>query len=107
YMPLIFGFIYLNVAAILNVYFIVSSAIRILTQEILFRKGIVGGPPPAPVAGAKGGGPKAPAADRSERPIPKPKASGSGAAPKGGTKANGANGSNGRARRPNPATEAP
>ena len=45
YMPLIFGFIYLNVAAILNVYFIVSSAIRILTQEILFRKGIVAGPP--------------------------------------------------------------
>ena len=45
YMPLIFGFIYLNVAAILNVYFIISSAIRILTQEILFRKGIVAGPP--------------------------------------------------------------
>ena len=44
YMPLIFGFIYLNVAAILNVYFIVSSAIRIVTQEILFRKGIVAGP---------------------------------------------------------------
>jgi YidC/Oxa1 family membrane protein insertase len=44
YMPLIFGFIYLNVAAILNVYFIVSSAIRILTQEILFRRGIVPGP---------------------------------------------------------------
>ena len=39
YMPLIFGFIYLNVAAILNVYFIVSSGIRILTQEILFRRG--------------------------------------------------------------------
>jgi len=45
YMPLIFGFIYLNVAAILNVYFVVSSAIRILTQEVLFRKGMVGGPP--------------------------------------------------------------
>ncbi len=44
YMPLIFGLIYLNVAAILNVYFIVSSAIRIATQEVLFRKGIVAGP---------------------------------------------------------------
>ena len=52
YMPLIFGFIYLNVAAILNVYFIVSSAIRILTQEILFRKGIVAGPPRGRRAGA-------------------------------------------------------
>jgi YidC/Oxa1 family membrane protein insertase len=51
YMPLIFGFIYLNVAAILNVYFIVSSAIRILTQEVLFRKGIVAGPPAAPGSG--------------------------------------------------------
>ena len=51
YMPLIFGFIYLNVAAILNVYFIVSSAIRIGTQEVLFRKGIVAGPN---IAGAFG-----------------------------------------------------
>jgi len=51
YMPLIFGFIYLNVAAILNVYFIVSSAIRIGTQEVLFRRGIVPGPnPPSPAA---------------------------------------------------------
>ncbi len=52
YLPLIFGLIYLNVAAILNVYFIISSAIRILTQEVLFRRGIVAGPP-APSAGAK------------------------------------------------------
>jgi YidC/Oxa1 family membrane protein insertase len=79
YMPLIFGFIYLNVAAILNIYFIVSSAIRILTQEILFRKGIVAGPP-APAAGAAAGGAKTgggakkgAAADRSERALPKPK----------------------------------
>ncbi|MGA2836891.1 MAG: YidC/Oxa1 family membrane protein insertase [Acidimicrobiales bacterium] len=53
YMPLIFGFIYLNVAAILNVYFIVSSAIRIGTQEILFRRGMVPGPN-APTASAGG-----------------------------------------------------
>ena len=62
YMPLIFGFIYLNVAAILNVYFIVSSAIRILTQEVLFRKGIVAGPGPRAAAGSgqegPGGGPQ-------------------------------------------------
>jgi len=96
YMPLIFGFIYLNVAAILNVYFIVSSAIRILTQEILFRKGLVAGPGPAPAAGS--GAKKGPAADRSERALPKPKpagGSGSGAQKAatngaGGTKPGGA-----------------
>jgi YidC/Oxa1 family membrane protein insertase len=107
YMPLIFGFIYLNVAAILNVYFIVSSAIRIVTQEILFRKGIVGGPPPpAPAGATKDGGAKTPAADRSERPLPKPKSAGSTPAGGGGAKANGTSGSNGKARRPKPATTA-
>jgi YidC/Oxa1 family membrane protein insertase len=106
YMPLIFGFIYLNVAAILNVYFIVSSAIRIVTQEILFRKGIVAGPPP-PTSGVtpKDGGPKTPSADRSERALPKPKAAGSTAAG-GGAKTNGTSGSTGKARRPKPATAA-
>jgi YidC/Oxa1 family membrane protein insertase len=79
YMPLIFGFIYLNVAAILNVYFIVSSAIRILTQEILFRKGIVAGPPAAAGAAAVGGGKSGPAVDRTERALPRPKAEGTGA----------------------------
>ncbi|HUY66564.1 MAG TPA: membrane protein insertase YidC [Acidimicrobiales bacterium] len=82
YMPLIFGFIYINVAAILNVYFIVSSAIRIGTQEVLFRKGIVSGPPVA--AGAKG-----PVADRTERALPKPKAGGGSTSPKAGGTANG------------------
>jgi YidC/Oxa1 family membrane protein insertase len=47
YMPLIFGLIYLNIAALINVYFVVSSAIRIITQEILFRKGLVPGSPAA------------------------------------------------------------
>jgi YidC/Oxa1 family membrane protein insertase len=75
YMPLIFGFIYLNVAAILNVYFIVSSAIRILTQEILFRKGIVAGPP-ATASDATGGAKKGPVVDRTERALPKSKAAG-------------------------------
>ncbi len=85
YMPLIFGFIYLNVAAILNVYFIISSAIRILTQEILFRKGLVAGPPAAAAAGSGGGGKKGPAADRTERALPKAGAAGSGSAKAGGT----------------------
>jgi len=58
YMPLIFGLIYLNVAAILNVYFIVSSFIRIGTQEVLFRKGMVAGPPSAPKAGTPPSGPR-------------------------------------------------
>ena len=88
YMPLIFGFIYINVAAILNVYFIVSSAIRILTQEILFRRGMVGGPPPPPtvdVTATEKKGPKGPTADRTERALPKPKTvakSGTAAKPK-------------------------
>ncbi len=99
YMPLIFGFIYLNVAAILNVYFIFSSAIRILTQEILFRKGIVAGPPVAPpAAGAK----KGPVVDRTERALPKAKTAGTGQ-PKG---AAGANGTNGKGR-PDPTKPSP
>jgi len=91
YMPLIFGFIYLNVAAILNVYFIVSSAIRIGTQEVLFRRGIVPGPgaPTGAAAGkartlsaSKDGG-----VETTERAIPKAKGNGNGkvadAEPKG------------------------
>jgi hypothetical protein len=93
YMPLIFGLIYLNVAAIINVYFVFSSAIRIATQEVLFRKGIVAGPPPAPTSGSKAIPPKGPAgskADKSEREIAKarPPASsktGSGASGRSGT----------------------
>ncbi len=80
YMPLIFGFIYLNVAAILNVYFIVSSAIRIGTQEVLFRKGIVPGGPgaaasskPRSLSSSKESG-----LETSERSLPKPKALGKG-----------------------------
>ena len=77
YMPLIFGFIYLNVAAILNVYFIVSSAIRIGTQEVLFRRGIVPGPnAPPPVANGKSrsiGTAKESGVETSERSLPKAK----------------------------------
>jgi hypothetical protein len=108
YMPLIFGFIYLNVAAILNVYFIFSSAIRILTQEILFRRGIVAGPPVAPAGSGVKGGPKTPpgsgakkgpVVDRTERALP------------GAKSAGGSNGSNGKGRtdsaKPAPAKRAP
>jgi YidC/Oxa1 family membrane protein insertase len=66
YLPLIFGLIYLNVAAILNVYFIVSSAIRIATQEVLFRKGIVAGP-----SAAKPGEKTGPAKPQSEKALPR------------------------------------
>lgn len=94
YMPLIFGFIYLNVAAILNVYFIVSSGIRILTQEILFRRGIVAGPPAAPT-GSSAANKKGPVADRTERALPKAK--GGPAQPKSTAGSNGSTGANGRA----------
>jgi YidC/Oxa1 family membrane protein insertase len=92
YMPLIFGFIYLNVAAILNVYFIVSSAIRIGTQEVLFRKGIVAGPnSPAPAGSGKTRAISASrerdsGIDTTEKELPKPKASGGGGAKSGNTK---------------------
>ncbi len=101
YMPLIFGLIYLNVAAILNVYFIISSAIRIGTQEVLFRKGIVAGPP-SPAAGKAGerAGPKPASADRTEKELPKPK--GPTRAPQAGGGANGsAEGSRGNGAKTN------
>jgi YidC/Oxa1 family membrane protein insertase len=82
YLPLIFGIIYLNVAAILNVYFVVSSAIRIGTQEVLFRRGVVGSPPSpggsaTPSPGKTGG-----VASPRERALPR--AGGTGKAGSGG-----------------------
>ncbi len=80
YMPIVFGLIYLNIPAAVNVYFIVSSAIRIGTQEVLFRRGIVGGPParaeekenparkPRPAVGPTSG------TGTRERPTTRPKA---------------------------------
>jgi YidC/Oxa1 family membrane protein insertase len=100
YMPLIFGFIYLNVAALLNIYFIFSSAIRIGTQEVLFRKGMVGAAPTAASAVGTGSS-KGPAADRSERALPKPKAIDATATAKSKTQPNSktpANGKNGKGR---------
>lgn len=41
YMPLIFAVIYINIAAGVNVYFIVSSLCRIGLQEAVFRSGVL------------------------------------------------------------------
>ena len=95
YMPLIFGLIYLNVAAIINVYFIVSSAIRIATQEVLFRKGIVAGPPSSSGGATKAASPKGTAGSRTERELPKPKAA---SKPGSTTNAAGGGGSKGSGR---------
>ncbi|HXX89600.1 MAG TPA: YidC/Oxa1 family membrane protein insertase [Acidimicrobiales bacterium] len=41
YMPIIFGFIYITIAAGVNIYFIVSSLCRIGIQEAVFRSGVL------------------------------------------------------------------
>jgi YidC/Oxa1 family membrane protein insertase len=76
FMPLIFAYIYFLVPAGVVIYMIVSSAIRVLTQDLIFRYGLVGsaggrqvggstppaadgggpGPKPLPAGGPKGGG---------------------------------------------------
>jgi YidC/Oxa1 family membrane protein insertase len=94
YMPLIFGFIYLNVAAIINIYFVFSSAIRIGTQEVLFRKGIVAGPPAPSATPSKSNSSTRNGSTKStaERELPKPKSS-----PGSSVKANGrSNGTSGK-----------
>ncbi len=96
YMPLIFGFIYLNVAAILNVYFIVSSAIRLGTQEVLFHRGMVPGTAPHAAKNAEKGTTKGTAAppkaakEGGERTLPK---AGGDRPAAGGSSGSGGNGS--------------
>ena len=95
YMPIVFGLIYLNIPAAVNVYFVVSSAIRIGTQEVLFRRGIVGGPPVRaeekenPARRPKPGTPKPKSGTATrDRPSTRPKptsGSGSGRRPAPGT----------------------
>jgi YidC/Oxa1 family membrane protein insertase len=93
YMPIVFGLIYLNIPAAVNVYFIVSSAIRIGTQEVLFRRGIVGGPPAraeereTPARRPKPGTPRPKSGTATQdRPSTRPKpTSGSGRRPASGT----------------------
>ncbi len=51
YMPLIFAVIYINIAAGVNIYFIVSSLCRIGIQEAIFRSGTLNKARPAAVEG--------------------------------------------------------
>jgi YidC/Oxa1 family membrane protein insertase len=106
YMPLIFGLIYLNIAAIINVYFVFSSAIRIGTQEVLFRRGVVAGPPPATASGSKGIPPKGPLgskSDRSEREIARARPASSSKPSAGSTRRSGSGGTGKPAPRSTPA----
>jgi YidC/Oxa1 family membrane protein insertase len=50
-MPLIFAYIYFLVPAGVVIYMIVSSAIRVLTQDLIFRYGLVQGPSERQVSG--------------------------------------------------------
>jgi hypothetical protein len=63
FFPIIFGVIYLRVPAGATIYMVVSSAMRIGTQEVMFRTGMV-----APVAAEREIG----SAKEKERPPPKP-----------------------------------
>jgi hypothetical protein len=63
YMPLIFAVIYINIAAGVNIYFIVSSMCRIGIQEAIFRSGTLDRPAPAgegvlPSSGGKATAPR-------------------------------------------------
>ncbi len=65
YMPLIFAVIYINIAAGVNIYFIVSSLCRIGIQEAIFRSGALDKVRAAPAAegvlpSGRGGTAKAP-----------------------------------------------
>jgi YidC/Oxa1 family membrane protein insertase len=51
YMPLIFAVIYINIAAGVNIYFIISSLCRIGIQEAIFRSGTLNKVRAAPVEG--------------------------------------------------------
>ncbi len=88
YMPLIFGFIYINIAAIINVYFVFSSAVRILTQEILYRRGVIPGAPSAATIPAAAAIVPTTEAEPKRRPPTRPEGKGkpSGANGSGGTK---------------------
>ncbi|HEX3333552.1 MAG TPA: YidC/Oxa1 family membrane protein insertase [Acidimicrobiales bacterium] len=64
FFPLIFGLIYLRVPAGATIYMVVSSAMRIGTQEVMFRSGMV-----APVAAEREIGSTK---DKADKPEPKP-----------------------------------
>ncbi len=79
-MPLIFAYIYFLVPAGVVIYMIVSSAIRIGTQDVIFRYGIVQRPGEREIAGSskkKPGGGAAPALDVGSEVLSGEKAAGS------------------------------
>jgi hypothetical protein len=71
FFPIIFGFIYLKVPAGATIYMVVSSAMRIATQEVMFKSGMV-----TPVTAEREIGSAAPKEKEKEkeRPPPPPKA---------------------------------
>jgi YidC/Oxa1 family membrane protein insertase len=112
FFPLLFGFIYLKVPAGATIYMVVSSAMRIATQEVMFKTGMV-----TPVAVEReigaGKGDKPAQAEPEVKPAPSPKpskstktrsaatdgtsvAKGTVPPPKGAAAAGGGNGTNGR-----------
>lgn len=56
-MPLIFAYIYFLVPAGVVIYMIVSSGVRVLTQDLIFRFGLVQSPGGRQLGGGKGGPP--------------------------------------------------
>jgi YidC/Oxa1 family membrane protein insertase len=68
FFPIIFGFIYLKVPAGATIYMVVSSAMRIGTQEVMFRSGMV-----SPVATEREIGSTAPKEKEKEKERPPPK----------------------------------
>jgi YidC/Oxa1 family membrane protein insertase len=67
FFPIIFGFIYLKVPAGATIYMVVSSAMRIGTQEVMFRSGMV-----SPVAAEREIGSAAPKEKEKEKEKPPP-----------------------------------
>jgi YidC/Oxa1 family membrane protein insertase len=103
FFPIIFGVIYLKVPAGATIYMVVSSAMRIGTQEVMFRTGMV-----EPVAvereiGSAKEKEKPPPAPKPEKPVQRKSSATDGTAlaqgtvpPKPGAGANGRNTANGR-----------
>ena len=102
FFPIIFGLIYLRVPAGATIYMVVSSAMRIGTQEIMFRTGMV-----TPVAAAEreiGGGAGPPKGGTPQKAI----GTGTAAKPGDGKPANGAaKPAAGTAKAPNKSANAP
>ncbi len=104
FMPIIFAFIYLNIQAAVVIYMIVSTLIRIATQDIMFRTGITAPPAAERAIGAATEAPKGTATSPKKPAVakgtaaleagtaaPEGKATNGSAAAKG--KSNGTNGS--------------